>query len=81
MHCAKTRTVQEARSDVIDKKKVDSDFFPEINLISWRFALIGLSKKVKCFSAQQKLSPKGCKLIWTESEWFRLTLVSVQTSD
>ena len=47
------------RSDVVDKKKVNSDFLTEINLISWRFGLFGLIKKVKWFSAQRKLSPKG----------------------
>ena len=47
------------RSDVIDKEKVNSDFVAEINLISWRFGLFGLIEKVKWFSAQRKLSPKG----------------------
>jgi len=31
----------------------------EINLIFWRFGLFGLIEKVKWFSAQRKLSPKG----------------------
>ena len=47
------------RSDVIDKKKVNSYFFTKINLISWRFGLFGLIEKVKWLSAQRKLSPKG----------------------
>ena len=54
MYCVVLR-----KNDVIDKKKINSDFFTKINLISWRFGLFGLIEKVKWFSAQQKLSPKG----------------------
>jgi len=31
----------------------------KINLISWRFGVFGLIEKVKWFSTQRKLSPKG----------------------